>query len=38
VLTGLLEIAKIQSTGASNCIEGIFTLDKRMEQLVKEKL
>jgi len=37
VLAGLLEIAKIQSTGASNRIEGIFTSDKRLAQLVKEK-
>jgi Fic family protein len=33
----LLEIAKIQSTGASNRIEGIHTSDKRLEELVKEK-
>ena len=37
VLTGLLEIAKIQSTGASNRIEGIITSEKRLAQLVKEK-
>ena len=37
VLIGLLEIAKIQSTGASNRIEGIFTSEKRLAQLVKEK-
>ncbi|MBK5262249.1 MAG: Fic family protein [Peptostreptococcaceae bacterium] len=37
VLTGLLEIAKIQSIGASNRIEGIFTSDIRLAQLVKEK-
>lgn len=36
-LTEFLEIAKIQSTGASNRIEGIFTTDKRLEELVKEK-
>jgi len=33
----LLEVAKIQSTGASNRIEGIFTTDKRLEELVREK-
>ena len=36
-LNVLLEIAKIQSTGASNRIEGIHTSDKRLEELVKEK-
>ena len=29
-LTTLMEIAKIQSTGASNRIEGIDTTDKRL--------
>lgn len=36
-LTTLVEIAKIQSTGASNRIEGIHTTDKRLEELVKDK-
>jgi Fic family protein len=36
-LTTLLEIAKIQSTGASNRIEGIHTTDKRLEELVRDK-
>ena len=36
-LTALLEVAKIQSTGASNRIEGIYTTDKRLEELVKQK-
>ena len=36
-LNNLLEIAKIQSTGASNRIEGIYTSDKRLEELVKLK-
>ena len=36
-LTTLLEIAKVQSTGASNAIEGIRTTDKRLEELVKYK-
>ena len=30
-LKTLLEVALIQSTGASNRIEGIFTSDKRLE-------
>lgn len=33
----MLEIAKIQSTGASNRIEGIYTSDKRLEEIVKVK-
>ena len=37
VLTSLLEIAKIQSTKASNKIEGIWTSDERLEAIVKEK-
>lgn len=36
-LKTLLEVAKIQSTGASNRIEGIYTSDKRLEELVKMK-
>jgi Fic family protein len=36
-LNTLGEIAKIQSTKASNRIEGIFTTDKRLEELMKEK-
>jgi Fic family protein len=36
-LTSLLEIAKIQSTGASNRIEGIYTSDKRLIELVQGK-
>jgi|GEM_PF-932045 len=35
-LAMLMEIAKIQSTGASNRIEGIHTTDKRLEELVKD--
>lgn len=34
-LKTLLEVAKIQSTGASNRIEGIYTTDKRLEALVQ---
>lgn len=37
VLSHLLEIAKIQSTEASNRIEGISTSDARIQALVKEK-
>lgn len=37
VLTQLLEVAKIQSTGASNRIEGIFTSNERLRELVHEK-
>ncbi len=36
-LSSLLEVAKIQSTGASNRIEGIYTSDKRLEELVKKR-
>jgi len=36
-LTTLMEIAKVQSTGASNSIEGIRTTDKRLEELVRDK-
>ena len=37
VLAELLEIAKIQSTEASNAIEGIVTTNTRIKQLVEEK-
>ena len=36
-LKTLLEVAFIQSTGASNRIEGIYTSDKRLEELVYQK-
>ncbi len=36
-LKELVEIAKIQSTEASNKIEGIFTSDDRLKNLVQEK-
>lgn len=36
-LASMLEVAKIQSTGASNRIEGIYTSDQRLNALVKEK-
>ena len=37
ILTELLEIAKIQSTEASNRIEGIITTDDRLKRLVRNK-
>lgn len=36
-LTSLLEIAKIQSAEASNKIEGIYTTNERLKQLVLDK-
>ena len=36
-LNALLEIARIQSTKSSNRIEGIFTTDKRLEELMIQK-
>ena len=38
VLTALLEVAKIQSTGSPNRIEGIYTTDERLNALVQEKV
>lgn len=38
ILNAMLEIAKVQSTGASNRIEGIYTSDDRLEAIVKEKV
>ena len=38
VLDTLLQVAKIQSTSSSNKIEGIYTTDKRIEQIVNQKL
>lgn len=37
VLSQLLEIAKLQSTEASNRIEGIYTSEERIKALVMEK-
>lgn len=37
VLNALLEVAKIQSTEASNRIEGIFTSDARLKEIVEHK-
>ena len=36
-LNTLMEIAKVQSTGASNRIEGIHTTDKRLEEIVRDR-
>ena len=36
-LSDLLEVAKIQSTEASNRIEGIITTDDRLKKIVREK-
>lgn len=36
-LKTLLDVALIQSTGASNRIEGIYTSDRRLEELVSQK-
>ena len=37
VLNSMLMVAKVQSTGASNRIEGIYTSDERLQALVNEK-
>ncbi len=37
ILESMLEVAKIQSTGASNRIEGIFTSDSRLTEIVSKK-
>ena len=37
ILNAMLEIAKIQSIGASNRIEGIYTSDERLDAIVKDK-
>lgn len=37
VLNSMLMVAKVQSTGASNRIEGIHTSDERLQALVNEK-
>ncbi len=37
VLEAMIRVAKIQSTGASNRIEGIYTSEKRLGELVTEK-
>lgn len=37
-LASLLKVAKIESTSASNKIEGIYTTDKRINAIVNQKL
>lgn len=37
ILSSLLSIAKIQSTSSSNKIEGIYTTDKRISEIVNKK-
>jgi len=37
VLEAMVRVAKIQSTGASNRIEGIYTSEKRLVDIVNEK-
>jgi len=37
VLEAMIKVAKIQSTGASNRIEGIYTSEKRLDDIVNEK-
>ena len=37
-LDNLLKVAKIQSVSSSNKIEGIFTADKRMNEIVNQQL
>lgn len=37
ILDKLMEVARIQSTEASNKIEGIFTSDKRLKEIVQKK-
>lgn len=38
ILNSMLKIARIQSTGASNRIEGIYTTDERLTKIVNEKV
>ena len=38
ILSSLLSVAKIQSISSSNKIEGIYTTDKRIKELVSEKV
>ena len=38
ILNSLEEVARIQSTGASNRIENISTTDKRLRELVEQKI
>lgn len=38
ILNAMLEIAMVQSTGASNRIEGIYTSDERLDEMSKKNL
>ena len=38
ILEKMIDIAKIQSTKSSNAIEGIFTSDTRLKELMSELL
>lgn len=38
VLSSLLSIARVQSTSSSNKIEGIYTTDKRLSEIVNNKV
>jgi len=38
ILSSLLSVAKIQSTSSSNKIEGIYTTDQRMNEIVNDKV
>ncbi len=37
-LETLLKVAKIESTSSSNRLEGIYTTDKRINEIVNQKL
>ena len=37
VLEKMIDVAKIQSTKSSNAIEGIYTTDARLRELMKKK-
>ena len=37
VLTHLLEVARTQSTGSSNRIEGIYTSEERLKAIMQER-
>ena len=37
VLDKMIDVAKIQSTKSSNAIEGIYTNDSRLKELMKKK-
>ena len=37
ILEGMIDVAKIQSAKSSNAIEGIYTNDARLQELMKKK-